>query len=71
MKKEEPQPPVVAMAELTEMLGVSKSRAVQLIAGAGFPAPLTTLTVGRVWAYADIAAWATAGGRQIHPIISR
>jgi predicted DNA-binding transcriptional regulator AlpA len=63
-------PPVVAMAELVSMLGLSRSRVVQLLETDQFPDPITTLTVGRIWSTKDIEAYARKTGRQLHPIAS-
>lgn len=65
---DEGQPVVVAMAELIEMLGVSKSRVVQLVKEPGFPAPIERLRVGQIWYYRDIADWAQDKGRTIRPV---
>jgi hypothetical protein len=66
-----PQPPVVAMGEIGQMLGVSKRRVSMLIAREDVPAPIATLSVGRIWAYHDIRTWAEGRGRTIHPIAAR
>lgn len=68
---DETQPPVVAMAEIGEMLGVSKRRVSMLIARDDFPAPIATLSVSRVWSYDQVREWAEGGGRVIHPIALR
>ncbi len=65
------QPTVVAAAEVALMLGVSRQRVTQLTAKSDFPAPLAVLAVGKVWSYADVRAWARAGGRAVHPISTR
>ncbi|MCU1675966.1 MAG: phage transcriptional regulator, AlpA [Frankiales bacterium] len=65
------QPPVVAMAELIEALGLSKSRVVQLIALPDFPDPVAVLGVGKIWDYADIQAYAKRTGRTLQPITPR
>jgi predicted DNA-binding transcriptional regulator AlpA len=67
----EPQPPVVAMGEIGQMLGVSKRRVSMLIARDDFPAPIATLSVSRIWDYEDIRRWAEGRGRTIHPIAGR
>ena len=48
------QPRVVAQAEVTQMLGISRKRVSQLTSSDDFPAPLGTLTVGRVWSYDEV-----------------
>jgi predicted DNA-binding transcriptional regulator AlpA len=67
----QPQPPVVAMGEIGQLLGVSKRRVSMLIARDDFPAPIATLSVGRIWAYQDVRTWAEDRGRTIHPIAAR
>jgi predicted DNA-binding transcriptional regulator AlpA len=65
------QPEIVAMAELIDMLGVSKSWVVRLVKEPDFPAPLERLRVGQIWSYQEIAAWAQRTGRTVHPIPAR
>ncbi len=60
-------PQVVAMAELAPLLGLSRSRLVQLIALPDFPAPIAVLSVGRIWSYKDIEAYARRTGRTLQP----
>lgn len=62
------QPPVVAMAELISMLGVTRRRVGTLVNEKGFPAPIATLSVGRLWAYEDVVAWAEEVGRTVRPL---
>lgn len=49
---------LVGVAEIAKMLGgISRQRA-HVIAGAkGFPDPIATLTMGKVWRKADVVAW--------------
>jgi predicted DNA-binding transcriptional regulator AlpA len=49
---------VVALAEVAEYLGVSRQRAAVLVDRPDFPAPLDTLTVGRIWSADDVRAYA-------------
>ena len=67
----DPQPPVLGFAEIAAALGVSKQRASALIARADFPAPIATLSVGRIWAYRDVADYCERHGRAIRPLASR
>ena len=67
----ENQPAVVAMAELIDMLGLSKARIVQLIASPAFPQPLAVIKAGKIWSYADVQTWAENGGRTVLPIPPR
>ena len=62
------QPRVVAQAEVTQMLGLSRKRVSQLTNSEDFPEPVGTLTVGRVWSYDDVKEWAERTGRTVHPI---
>lgn len=62
------QPPVVGMAEIGQMLGVSRGRITVLIGRADFPAPIAVLTMGRVWAHDQVSAWMLASGRTVHDI---
>jgi prophage regulatory protein len=59
---------VVAAAEIALMLGLSRQRVTQLTGKADFPRELTTLTVGKIWRYADIKEWADRTGRAVHPL---
>lgn len=67
----EDQPPVVAMAEIVVMLGLTRKRVSVLTNAPDFPAPIATLTAGRVWAYQAVRDWAEASGRTVKPIPSR
>lgn len=64
-------PPVVAMAEMTSMLGISRSRLVQLLVTPEFPDPVATLTVGRIWSTEAIEAYARRTGRTLQPLPAR
>lgn len=48
--------PVMGLVEIAARIGVSKSRARQLVAEAGAPAPWP-LSAGRVWDRAEVEAW--------------
>jgi len=61
-------PPVVALAELARVLGVSRVRAMQLIKKAEFPAPIAVLSVGRIWAYDAVVDYCESTGRKVHPL---
>ena len=45
------------LAEIAQVLGVSKRSAARYVDLPGFPAPLDTLTTGRVWVCADVVKW--------------
>ena len=54
------------MAEMAAFLGVSRQRANTLAERADLPKPIPHLTVGRVWATADIfTAWAGKRHREL------
>jgi predicted DNA-binding transcriptional regulator AlpA len=67
----ERQPVVVAMAELIEMLGLSKSWVVRLVKEPDFPEPMARLRAGQIWSYDDIEEWAKRTGRTVHQIRDR
>lgn len=54
---------LVGVTEIAELLGVSRQRADQLTAAAGFPEPEATISAGRIWNREDIEAWARLKGR--------
>lgn len=47
----------MGVAEIADLLGVSRQRVDQLSREPDFPAPLSTLRVGRVWNAGDVEAW--------------
>ena len=50
---------LVGVAEIVEMLGVSRQRVDQLVrAYEDFPKPVAELVAGRIWMKADIENWA-------------
>jgi hypothetical protein len=53
----------MGVAEVAELLGVSKQRVTQLAKVDGFPAPAASLAAGPVWESADIELWARQSGR--------
>jgi predicted DNA-binding transcriptional regulator AlpA len=48
------------LAEVAHVLGVSKRSAARYVDLPGFPAPIDTLSTGRVWVRADVIAWGAA-----------
>lgn len=50
----------LGLHELADRLGVSKTRAGQIRATAGFPAPCAELRSGPVWHEADVDRWLAA-----------
>jgi hypothetical protein len=59
------------MAEIVEMLGLTRKRVSVLTNGPDFPAPIATLAAGRIWSYEDVKTWAESSGRTVHPIPAR
>lgn len=62
---------MVAAAEIVRMLDVKRARVFQLVTSPGFPAPVATLSVGKVWLYDDVVTWAQGTGRAVHPLTAR
>jgi predicted DNA-binding transcriptional regulator AlpA len=54
---------LVGVAEVAEMLGVSRQRVTQLAKTASFPRPTVQLAAGPVWESAEIEQWARETGR--------
>lgn len=54
---------LVGIAEIVELLGVSRQRVHLLVDREDFPKPEAELKAGRVWKRADIEKWARASGR--------
>jgi prophage regulatory protein len=54
---------LVGVAEITQMLGVSRQYVDRLTRGSGFPVPEAELASGRVWKREDVESWARATGR--------
>src|SRR5438132_13141985 len=57
-------PEFVGIAELAELLAVTKQRASELAKSADFPEPLTVLKAGPVWTRASIARYLTTWSRR-------
>lgn len=57
-----PRVEVVAQAEVSDLLGISKQRLSQLRHRDDFPRPIAELTVGAVWDADEIRAWAEDHG---------
>jgi predicted DNA-binding transcriptional regulator AlpA len=59
---------LVAMSEAAELLGMSKQGFAKLLdRSPDFPDPLDVLSIGRIWARADVEAWARKHGRSVTP----
>ena len=61
-----PWPPVLALAELMEVVGLSKTRVRELISQGRFPEPIAVLGVGKIWATSDLVEWCERTGRVVH-----
>jgi predicted DNA-binding transcriptional regulator AlpA len=54
---------LVGVAEIAEMLGVTRQRVHQLTKAPEFPRPVAELSAGSIWAREDVERWARASGR--------
>jgi predicted DNA-binding transcriptional regulator AlpA len=54
---------LVGVAEIADLLGVSRTRVSQLANSPGFPEPAARLAAGPVWERAPIEQWARDTGR--------
>jgi predicted DNA-binding transcriptional regulator AlpA len=54
---------LVGVAEVAELLGVSRQRVHKLAERDDFPAPVAILTAGKVWDRDAVEKWARATGR--------
>ncbi|MEU7935098.1 hypothetical protein AB0B80_26620 [Micromonospora echinofusca] len=55
----------MALSEVADHLGVSRQRAAILVDRPDFPAPIDTLTVGRIWDAAEVRAYAQRRGQRL------
>ncbi|WP_434741765.1 hypothetical protein [Micromonospora sp. SH-82] len=55
----------MALSEIAAHLGVSRQRAAILVERPDFPAPIDTLTVGRIWDIAEVRTYAERRNRQL------
>ncbi|WP_028657255.1 helix-turn-helix transcriptional regulator [Nocardioides sp. J54] len=54
---------LMGIAEIAELLGVTRARVHQLRQQGALPAPYDSLAMGPVWLRADIETWARETGR--------
>lgn len=54
---------LMGIAEIAELLGVSRTRIHQIRGEGDLPQPYDTLAMGPVWLRQDIEAWAKEAGR--------
>ncbi len=60
---------LVGPAEIAKMFGgISRQRVYQLTSREDFPLPVASLTVGKIWSYDDVVAYAGRTGRRIYPL---
>lgn len=53
----------MGVAEIADLLGVTRQRVTQLAKTKGFPDPVVRLASGPVWESADVEEWARKTGR--------
>lgn len=54
---------LMGVAEIAELLGLTRQRVHQLRQIEGFPEPTSVLAIGPVWESADVERWARETGR--------
>jgi len=54
---------LMGVAEVAELLGVSRQRVTQLAKTEAFPEPIAHLAAGPVWQAEDVERWAREAGR--------
>lgn len=54
---------LLGVAEIADLLGVTRQRAWQLSRHADFPVPAAVLTAGTIWWGKDVRAWMLQTGR--------
>lgn len=54
---------LVGVAEIAELLSVTRQRVDQLSRTDDFPTPVADLASGRIWERDNVVAWARAAGR--------
>ena len=54
---------LVSTVEIADLVGLSRQRVDQLSRQGGFPSPVASLAIGRVWARADVIDWAKRTNR--------
>ena len=56
---------LLGRGELRKLFGVSHTRTIAIANRDDFPEPLDELSVGKIWAYDDVIAWAEKTGRKL------
>ena len=64
-------PNLVGLAEIAELLGVSRQRVDQFARTSGFPTAIADLAAGRIWERDAVEAWARATGREVRTMHTR
>lgn len=54
----------VGLTEIGKMFNITRQRAYAVTKKTGFPAPIATLSTGRVWDHAEVEAWGKTWNRQ-------
>ncbi|MCM0618760.1 helix-turn-helix transcriptional regulator [Nocardioides bruguierae] len=54
---------LMGLAEVAELLGVTRQRVHQLAQRSDFPKPTARLSAGLIWLGADVRQWAVESGR--------
>jgi prophage regulatory protein len=57
---------VVGAQEMALLLNVNRQRVYQLSQKAGFPKPMASLAMGKVWWLHDLESWAASKGRTLN-----
>jgi prophage regulatory protein len=60
---------LVGPAEIAVMFGgISRQRVYQLTSRSDFPAPVASLSTGKIWAFDDVVGYARRTGRELYPL---
>lgn len=59
-----PVPELMGIAEIAALVGRTRQRAWQITTTPGFPEPVQTLNMGKVWRADDVRDWVAANPRR-------
>ncbi len=59
-----PVPELMGIAEIATLIGRTRQRAWQITTTAGFPEPVQTLSMGKVWRADDVREWLAENPRR-------
>ena len=59
-----PVPELMGIAEIADLIGRTRQRAWQITTTPGFPEPVQTLTMGKVWRATDVRDWVLTNPRR-------